>query len=132
MRIMTRNTALLAASIMFITSCCQTCGRSPTQMASNIIQRQNVTTITHQTFPAKNPQTVALYTKESAPHTAYRVIGMATVSKKNLLGVERQDETVHSMMKNLAASIGGDGLIDVGQSGDDVQGKVIAYQKILI
>jgi hypothetical protein len=111
---------------------CTTQGRPPTQLASNIINRESVIQMTHDTYPAKNPQLVSLYTNNNKPHAAYRVIGVAKVSKYNILGERRQDETVHTMMKNLAASIGGDGLIDVNHTEQETQANIIAYQKILI
>ena len=122
---------VLACTGLLINSC-STPGKNPTQMASNLINRQSVTTLTHQTYPAKSPATVALYTKETAPHYAYRVIGLASVSKRNIFGLERQESTVDGMMKKLAASIGGDGVIDVNETRNSVDAKVIAYQKILL
>jgi hypothetical protein len=111
---------------------CSTTNKNPGQMATNLINRQSVTPITHQTYPAKNPETVALYTNQTAPHYAYRIIGVASVSKRNLLGMQRQDATVDTMMKKLAASIGGDGVIDINQTPTSMDAKVIAYQKILV
>lgn len=121
----------LAAATLLITGCCSSC-RSPSQMASNVINQQSVTTTYAQQYPAKNPQQVAMYDTSKAPHAAYRVIGVATVSKYNLLGMPRKDNTVNDMMKKLAASIGGDGIMNVNTKGDTVQANVIAFEKILI
>ncbi|HEX4045114.1 MAG TPA: hypothetical protein VHZ76_05555 [Gammaproteobacteria bacterium] len=117
-----------------LASCASQNGQSTTQIASNLINRQNVviTTPPTTTTTEKNPQTVAIYGKEQSPHAAYKVIGVATVSKYNLLGTKRPDDTVQGMMKGLAASIGGDGLIDVSNNADSIQGQVIQFQKIMI
>jgi hypothetical protein len=123
------------AFIAALTGCSSTTGQSTTQVASNIINRQNVTITTPQYLaPAagKNPQNIAFYSKTKEPHAPYRVIGTATVSKYNLLGVERKNDTMHTMMKDLAASVGGDGLIDVSSNKDSLQANIIQFQKIMI
>lgn len=111
---------------------CANTHHTPTRAASNLIQRQSVVSMTKEYYPAKNPLTVAVYDDNQSPHTPYRVIGVATISKYNLLGSPRQDTTMNVMMKNLAASMGGDGLINVSENSDAMQAHIIAYQKILI
>ncbi len=129
-----RTLALFITSItiaLLITSCANK-AQNPTQVASNFIQRQTIVAITNETYPAKNPLQVALYRNDQSPHVPYRIIGVATVSKFNLFGTERQNVTLNTMMKKLAASIGGDGLINVKTDEDAMQARVIAFQKILI
>lgn len=111
---------------------CSTPGHSPTQLASHAINRESVTLTTHDSYPAKNPQIVSLYDQKQKPHAAYRIIGVASVSRYNLFGAQRKDEVIQQMMKKLAASIGGDGIIDLNYQPQAVQAKIIAYQKILI
>lgn len=122
-------TSILISSMLYG---CTSHVQSNTQMATNFIQRQQVTSTTQENFSPKNPNTVALYTKEKEPHTAYRVIGVAKVSKYNMLGMQRQEATLHEMVRNLAASIGGDGVININQTHDGLEANVIKFQKILI
>jgi hypothetical protein len=122
-------------SIMLMTvllSACASQCHSPTQMASNLINRQSVVSTSGESYPTKNPQHVALYSTEQSPASPYRVIGVATISKFNLLGVKRQDATMHNMMKQLAANMGGDGVINLSSNDNALQGHIIAFQKILI
>jgi len=121
----------IALAVSVILTACATSSRSPTQVASNYIQRQDVVVLGKEAYPAKNPQRVALYEKNQSPNTGYRIIGQASVSKHNLFGVARQDKTIDIMLKSLAASIGGDGLINVKRTGDNTKASVIAYQRIL-
>jgi hypothetical protein len=123
---------MITISVAFLLGSCTSPGRPTTQMASNFIHRQDVRKTTKDKYPPKNPTTVAMYTKDTSPHTAYRVIGVAKVSKYNLIGLQRQENTINDMMKDLAASIGGDGLIDMSENHENIEAKIIAFQKILI
>lgn len=116
----------------FLLEGCSTTGQSSTQLASNFIQRQHVTTITKEKYPPKKPEHVALYINQDKPMMPYRVIGVATVARHNFMGLSREDSTIHDMMKNLAASVGGDGLININEVKDGIQATIIQYQKILI
>ena len=125
-------TLVMMAVALLLESCSSTNGQSSTQLATNFIHRQHVVAMTTEKYPPKNPKTIAVYNEEHKPLTPYRIIGIATVSKRNLIGMQRQDATVHDMIKNLAASIGGDGLINVSNNEENIQASVIAYQKIMI
>lgn len=116
--------------IVLLTSCASQ--KSPTQMASNFLNRQSVEMTTKETYTARNPKAITLFTEQKTPHTAYRVIGIATVSRYNLIGVERKNNTLEEMIKSLAASVGGDGLIDIQTDRESIRANVIQFQRILI
>lgn len=130
MRFYSSVLAIVIAALL--TQSCSSTGQPPTQVAANFINREKITIITHDKYPAKNPRTVAMYKNENTLSLPYRVIGVATVAKHNILGMKRNDSTIHDMMKKLAASIGGDGIINMDNSKEKVEAKVIAFQKILI
>ena len=122
---------IMVVLIALLIGGCST-GRSTTQVASNFINKQQVVMLIKDTYTPKNPRLITLYANDQSPHTAYRVIGIATVSKHNLLGMERREPLLKNMMKNLAASVGGDGLIEVKNKNDAIEAQVIQFQKILI
>lgn len=117
----------ILASSALLTGCTAT--NSPGQMASNLINRENIATSVDNTYPAKKAQDVKLYSYNHPPEQGYKVIGVASVYKKNILGMERKDDTIKEMMQKLAAKIGGDGLVDFVHQRDKIQASVISYQK---
>jgi hypothetical protein len=122
MRSIFTMTILCLTIVTFLSSC----------STSHVMNQTKLTPLTHDTYPAKNPRSVSMYTSTNKPNAAYRVIGIAQVSKHNLLGKKRQDDTLDTMIKNLAASMGGDGIIAISETEHEIRGNVIAYQKLLI
>ena len=80
---------------------------------------------------SKNPQQITLYDSKNTPETSYRVIGTATVSRYNLIGMQRNDVTLQQMIKTLAAANGGDGIINIERETHQISGDIIAYQAVL-
>lgn len=129
---------MLASIVLtsFLAGCCtnSSCGNKPssTCTASNFIYQRNVVATSKESYSAKRPAQVALYGANQIPLTPYKVIGVATVSKHNLLGSKREHTHINKMMKDLAASIGGDGVMNLSANNDNVRAQVIKFQRILI
>lgn len=123
---------LLTVSMSLLLQACTTNTHSNPQLATNFLTQQTIVATTDEHYPVKNPQTVAVYTHGQKPAVPYKVIGVAKVAKHNFLGTKREEHVLHSMMKSLAASIGGDAVIDVSANEKHIQANVIAFQKILI
>lgn len=117
---------------VFLLNGCANSGPYSNQTAAHLIHRESLVTTTNENYPAKNPTHVSLYKNEQKPKNPYRIIGIAKVSKFNLMGMKRQETLVNEMMKNLAASIGGDALININNNKDNMQANIIAFEKILI
>lgn len=79
------------------------------------------------TPPKKNPIAVTLYTHGKKPSKPYTIVGHETVSKYNLVGMKRQEAHIRDVMRNLAANMGGDAVIDISHDDKTVQATVIAY-----
>lgn len=75
----------------------------------------------------KNPISVAFYKENEKPTAPYKVIGKETISKYNFAGIKRQEANIHDAMRNLAASMGGDAIIDVVHDDKTVSGTVIGF-----
>lgn len=78
----------------------------------------------------KNPITVTFYRKGQKPEMPYRILGTETVSKFNTVGIKRQEASIRDVMRNLAASMGGDAVINIQRDDKSVFGTIIAYQDI--
>ncbi len=76
----------------------------------------------------KNPISVAFYKENEKPKAPYKVIGKETVSKYNIVGIKRQEASIHDAMRSLAASMGGDAVIDVKHDDKTVSGTVIGFE----
>lgn len=79
----------------------------------------------------KDPLNVSFLNSEP-PGRPYHVLGKATVSQYNKVGIKRQEATVKDLMSQLAAAQGGDALMNIRKHGDEITGTVISYQQILV
>lgn len=99
---------------LMLTACATQPVETPKQSANNNVTR-------------KNPMNVALYTQGKKPITSYKVIGSEKVSEYNVVGIKRQKAHIRESMRNLAANLGGDAVIDIKQNDKDITGTVIAF-----
>lgn len=127
-----RRLSIIIVFGLLLNSCYSTVPSCTQQVASNFLYREKVVATTKQMYRPKNPKYVTLYSKEQKLLTPYRVIGIATISKYNLLGKKRPQETLDDMLKNLAASLGGDALINVTNKGDSIQGHIIQFRRVFL
>lgn len=75
---------------------------------------------------------VTIYPQVSAIKRPYRIIGKERVSRYNLIGLKREDQKMDELMKNLAASMGGDAIINQSSDSQKVEGTVISFEKVLL
>lgn len=117
---------LIAVYTGLFLSACSIIASSHDQTAN----RQNATPATAKqaAIKLKNPLTVAVYTKKQPLPVPYTILGKATISKYNLGGIKRQEAYIHDAMRTLAASMGGDAVINLNKDNKTVTGTVIAYQ----
>jgi hypothetical protein len=106
------------------------CNYSMQNPPATVIRTQTTTIIPpcHKTH--KNLQQISLMTKPVI-NRPYEVLGQATVSKFNAGGVKRQEATIRDLMREFAASMDGDALIDIKTDDNNISATVIAYKKVL-
>jgi hypothetical protein len=79
----------------------------------------------------KDPLNVSVITKEKPAHP-YTVVGKARVSKYNVAGNKRQEATIRDIMRQLAASLNGDAVIEVKNMEKEITATIITYQPIIV
>jgi hypothetical protein len=104
------------------------CDRSMQNPPAVVIQTQTTTIIPPCARHHRNLQQVSLITKPSIDRP-YKVVGKATVSKYNVAGFKRQEATIRDIMREFAASMGGDALINIQTDDKTISATIIAYQE---
>lgn len=109
---------------LMLTSCADVKSAQPQSTAS---QNLDKTTPPAKHCPKKNPIAVSFYTNGHMPKRPYVVLGQETVSKFNCAGIKRQEASIHDAMRNLAANMGGDAVIDIKKDDKTITGTVVSY-----
>jgi hypothetical protein len=78
----------------------------------------------------KDPVNVS-FLKSIAPDRPYRILGQAQVAKFNMSGVKRQEATIRDLMREQAASLDGDAVVNIRKTDKMITATVIAYKKVL-
>lgn len=122
MRIFSLLIALYAG--LFLSAC------STANNSDQAAKTQNATsgTVRQAAIKLKNPLMVTVYTEKQPLPASYTILGQATISKYNRRGIKRQEAYIHDAMRALAASMGGDAVINLNKNDKTVTGTVIAYQ----
>lgn len=78
----------------------------------------------------KDPVAVS-FLKTGTFSRPYTVLGKTEVSRFNTVGIKRQEATIRDLMREQAASLDGDAIIDMKHDDKMITATVIAYQKTL-
>ena len=78
--------------------------------------------------PLKDPIAIAFSDEENKPLHPYKIIAKESISQFNTGGIKRQEATIHDVLRQLAASIGGDAVINIKEENQRISGEVIKFQ----
>ena len=70
---------------------------------------------------------MAVYNNTQIPAAHYTVLGKAIISEYNPVGIKRQEACIRDALRNLAATMGGDAVIELDKNNKTVTGTVIAF-----
>ena len=127
---------LVVINIALILSACATTDTTP--MATNGDSTLSTTTAagTTTTPPKchhhKDPLHVSLMNGLQQPSSPYQVLGEAKVSKFNTVGIKRQEATMRDLIRQQAASLGGDAVINFRHDDKTISATIIAYKRVLV
>ncbi len=107
---------------LFLLGCASTATHSTAQ------KQQMQATMKQAYLSQKNPMAITLFTNGKKPSTPYKVMGKETIPKYNLAGIKRQEAQLREAMRNFAANLGGDAVIDITHDDQNIIGTVIAFQ----
>jgi hypothetical protein len=79
----------------------------------------------------KDPVNVS-FLNHNIPNRPYKVLGVAEVYKFNTEGIRRQDAIIRDLLREQAASLDGDAIIDIKNDGKKITATVIAFKKVLV
>lgn len=118
--------------LAFTLNSCTTTTTREHSAASTVKHGESLISYATPRHPAKHGNEVAFYPHESSIKRPYRIIGKETVSRYNFIGMERQSRILDELMKSLAASMGGDAVINISADKQKVEGTVISFEKVLL
>jgi len=75
-------------------------------------------------YSATNPEKVVVYHTKK-PKTSYEEIGRVSVDKYNNFAISRSSNEIDKLLREKAASIGGNAIISVTEDFDSVSGVVV-------
>jgi len=75
-------------------------------------------------YPASNPGKIVIYQTDK-PKKYFSEIGRVSIDKFNNFGIPRSGDEVHKLLKEKAASIGGDAIIAISEDFGSISGVVV-------
>lgn len=120
-----RTTCILIAFFLVLTL--SGCATSTNNTTNSHTSEKKSTNLSENTIQ-KNPLTVALFKGKEKPKKPYVILGKETISKYNKVGIKRQEANILDVMRHMAASAGGDAIINISHDAKTVTGTIIAFK----
>jgi len=120
--------------MLFLTFAVAGCATAyyPQQLSTRIQPGESRVSFVTTKHKAKPHNAVTVYSNHDHLQRPYRIIGKEVVSRYNFIGLERQSKALNDIMQNLAASMGGDAIINLKVDNQKIEGTVISFEKIVL
>jgi hypothetical protein len=111
---------------VLICTCLLICGCSTTKTSKQTQKPKPIKTkqIKQAHFSPVLPESITLLNTEP-PTTKYKVIGQVAVNRYNKVGVKRQKAIINDLIRNKAASLGGDAVVNIHKNSNLTTGEVV-------
>lgn len=114
---------------LMLSSCADLKPNQPVNTQAQTPKKVAFCTPTDAQCSPKNPLSVAFYANKAKLKKPYVVLGKETIARYNSGGIKRQEANIHDAMRTLAASAGGDAIVDIKHNHKTVTGTIIAFEK---
>jgi len=116
-----RDIAIVITISIALSGCASMQHNSPALLSQTTVHQ-----ISKKKYIPTEPISVALLKKQNIK-TPHRIIGTVQVSNYNLVGVKRQLVSIHDLMQQEAASIGGNAVIIIKQTDKETTGDIVRF-----
>ena len=116
---------LFLSLLCFVMTGCETT-QHITQQTKQTVDGVQVVNISKRQYSPTNPECV-FFIKGKKLNTSYQKIAVISVDHYNLVGIKRQQAIIDDLLKNNAASLGGNAIIDVHENDGKIVGHVIRF-----
>jgi hypothetical protein len=120
---------LVVIYIAMILNACTVVTRTPVAPPQH--HTEETVTPTHYCHHHKDPVNVS-FLNHSYPDRPYKILGEAKVSKFNSEGIKRQEATIRDLIRDQAASLDGDAIINIKADQQTITATVIGFRKDLV
>lgn len=104
-----KTTLILAVALLFVIGCAT----------------ERVMTTDSKQLPPTDPDAVTIYLSNKKPPYPYEAIGRVSVDKRSLIGLSRSGDEIYKNLREKAASIGGDAVINITEDSGSMSGVVV-------
>jgi hypothetical protein len=86
---------------------------------------ERVMTTTSRQLPPTNADEVTIYLANKKPPYPHEAIGRVSVGKRSMVGLSRSGDEIYKNLREKAASIGGDAIINITEDSGSMSGVVV-------
>ncbi len=121
-----KTTLISAMALLFVMGCATergatTSGKQPPPTNTE----RGVVAASSKQLPPTNPDEVTIYLADKKPPFPYETIGRVSADRHSVVGLDRPRDEIYKDLREKAASIGGDAVINITEFSGSLSGVVV-------